>query len=70
MEGFRLGMISDFESSPEDGDAFVIASDGSRAGLVWCFGDANSFEEVCPMEVDRWGVWAVTFPEPMEPRKR
>lgn len=38
VDGFRLGMITDFESSPEDGDAFVVAPDGDRAGLVLCRG--------------------------------
>jgi hypothetical protein len=65
VEGFRLGMITDFDSSPEDGDAFIVAPDGSRAGLVWCIGDAVIVEEVCALKADRWGVWAVTFPEQM-----
>ena len=69
VEGFRLGMITDFESSPADGDAFVVAPDGSRAGLVWCVGAATGLEEVCPLESNRWGVWAVTFPEPMATRE-
>ncbi len=65
VDGFRLGMITDFASSPEDGDAFVVAPDGSRAGLVWCLGASADLEEVCPLEKGRWGVWAVSFPEPM-----
>jgi hypothetical protein len=33
--GFTLGNITDWEAEPcETGDAFVIAPDGSRAGLV------------------------------------
>jgi hypothetical protein len=36
VEGFTFGTITDFEAGPCDaGDAFVIAPDGSRAGLVW-----------------------------------
>jgi hypothetical protein len=66
VEGFRLGMITDFASCPDDGDAFVIAPDGSRAGLVWRVEESHMFEEVCPMEASRWGVWGVTFPEPMK----
>ena len=69
VEGFRLGMITDFESSPEDGDAFVVAPDGSRAGLVWSVGNSADLEEVCPLEASRWGVWAVTFPEPMNTKE-
>lgn len=34
--GFTLGKITDWEAEPcATGDAFVIAPDGSRAGLVW-----------------------------------
>jgi hypothetical protein len=34
VEGFTFGKITDFEAGPCDvGDAFVIAPDGSRAGL-------------------------------------
>lgn len=35
-DGFTFGAITDFETEPADtGDAFSIAPDGSRAGLVW-----------------------------------
>lgn len=33
VDGFRWGMITDFLAEPDtDGDAFVVAPDGSRAG--------------------------------------
>lgn len=36
VEGFRLGMITDWEREPSSyGDAFVVAPDGSRAGIIW-----------------------------------
>ncbi|MGB8661499.1 MAG: hypothetical protein WA621_19745 [Candidatus Acidiferrum sp.] len=36
VEGFTFGKITDFESEPrQEGDAFVVAPDNSRAGLVW-----------------------------------
>jgi hypothetical protein len=36
IDGFMLGNITDWEAGPcETGDAFVIAADGSRAGLIW-----------------------------------
>jgi hypothetical protein len=36
VEGFTFGAITDFEAESCDaGDAFVVAPDGSRAGLVW-----------------------------------
>jgi hypothetical protein len=35
-EGFTLGKVTDFEAEPcDEGDAFLIAPDGSRAGIVW-----------------------------------
>ena len=35
VEGFRLGVISNWEAEPsmQDGDAFVVAPDNSRCGL-------------------------------------
>ena len=64
--GFRLGMITDFLSEPaREGDAYVIAPDGNRAGLVWQSGCASYLEEVVAPEHDRWGVWAVGLPMPM-----
>lgn len=65
-DGFRLGMITDFLSEPAlEGDAYVIAPDGSRAGLVWESGCAAYFEQVLAPEQGRWGVWAVGLPLPM-----
>ena len=69
VEGFTFGAITDFEAEPTDtGDAFVIAPDGSRAGLVWEVSATKYFEEVRPFERNRWGVWAVSFPHPMDNR--
>jgi hypothetical protein len=69
VEGFTFGAITDFEAAPCDtGDAFVIAPDGSRAGLVWEVSAKKYLEEVLPFEQDRWGVWAVSFPYPMNSR--
>lgn len=65
VEGFKLGMISDWEAEPSDyGDAFVVAPDGSRAGLMWVFDDQRRVREVRRSEPDRWGVWEVSFPHP------
>jgi hypothetical protein len=70
VDGFTFGKITDFEvGSCLKGDAFVIAPDNSRTGLVWEVSNEHYFEEVCPLEPDRWGVWAVSFPFPMTSRK-
>lgn len=70
VEGFTLGKITDFEAQASDyGDAFVIAPDGSRGGLVWEGSDAFTFQEVCAPDPERWGVWAVSFPYPMTTRE-
>jgi hypothetical protein len=67
VDGFTFGKITDFEVEACDhGDAFVIAPDNSRAGLVWEVSEKFYFQEVCPLEPDRWGVWGVTFPHRME----
>jgi len=36
--------------APKSGDAFVIAPDGSRAGLVWEASDKPYFQEIMPVE--------------------
>jgi hypothetical protein len=67
VDGFTLGKITGWEAEPcETGDAFVIAPDGSRAGLVWEACDPPYFQETMPIEVDRWGVWGVGFVLPMD----
>jgi hypothetical protein len=70
VDGFTLGKITDFEAEPcETGDAFVIAPDGSRAGLVWEVIDKPYFREVRSIETSRWGVWGVGFSLPMNSRE-
>jgi hypothetical protein len=65
-DGFHLGMITDFLSEPaRECDAYVIAPDGSRAGLVWESGCAAYFRQVLAPEQGRWGVWAAGLPLPM-----
>ena len=69
VDGFTLGKITDWEAEPcETGDAFVIAPDGSRAGLVWEICDPPYYQEVSPIETGRWGVWGVGFRLPMNSR--
>jgi hypothetical protein len=57
VDGFTLGKITDFEAEPcDEGDAFVIAPDGGRAGLVWEVYDPPYFREIMPVETGRWGL--------------
>jgi hypothetical protein len=70
VDGFVFGKITDFEAEPTDsGDAFVIAPDDSRAGLVWEVSGTKYFSEILPVEAGRWGVWGVTFPLEMTTRE-
>lgn len=64
VEGFKLGAITDFVGS-EVGDGFVVAPDGSRAGLVWQVADEEMFIETLAPDASRWGVWEVSFPAVM-----
>lgn len=70
VEGFRLGMITDFLAARDTlGDAFVVAPDGSRCGLIWeSEVDPSYFaasQPLKPREVGRWGVWNVGLPLPL-----
>jgi len=65
-DGWCYGAITDFEdpSGCEAGDGFVVAPDGSRAGLVWSVGSFPT-EAVCDPDPERWGVYAVAFSRPV-----
>ena len=53
VDRFTLGKITDFEAEPcDEGDAFVIAPEGGRAGLVWEVYDPPYFREIMPVESD------------------
>lgn len=70
VDGFTLGIITDFEADPAtEGDAFVIAPDGSRCGLVWQEFHEPRFTVVIPPEAERWGVYDVNFTHPMTSRE-
>jgi hypothetical protein len=62
-DGWCFGAITAFEEPEgcEAGDGFVVAPDGSRAGLVWEVG-AQGIQEVLSPDEGRWGVYAVWFP--------
>jgi hypothetical protein len=63
-DGWCFGAITAFEGSGgcDHGDGFVVAPDGSRAGLMWAVGDFPIREAVAPDE-RRWGVYEVPFPK-------
>ena len=65
-DGWLYGAIDDYESdSPQtEGDGFVIAPDGSRAGIVWAT-DTTEFQEISPPDSERWGVYGVGVPRPV-----
>jgi hypothetical protein len=65
IDGWCLGVITEFEDPAgcTGGDAFVIAPDGSRAGLVWEVG-GEPLQEIMAPDSERWGVYAIWFPSP------
>lgn len=68
-DGWCLGAISHFEY-PEGcvaGDAFVVAPDGSRAGLVWDVRN-GPLEQILAPDQGRWGVFQVYFPRAVRTR--
>ena len=64
MDGGVLGEITPFLGA-ENGDGFVVAPDGTQAGLVWEVGEGG-FTEIVAATPDRWGVYAVWFPQAMK----
>jgi hypothetical protein len=65
-DGWRFGAITDYEcQEPQtEGDGFVVAPDGSRAGIAWAT-DTPDFYEILPPSRERWGVYGVRFPRPV-----
>ncbi|MEQ1605934.1 MAG: 3-deoxy-8-phosphooctulonate synthase [Pyrinomonadaceae bacterium] len=65
-DGWCLGAITEYEDPDgcDSGDAYVVAPDGSRAGLVWDVGEGK-VSEICPPEKGRWGVYQIWFSEPV-----
>jgi hypothetical protein len=66
IDGWLYGAITDFETgeSQTEGDGFVVAPDGSRAGVAWAL-DTDEFYEIVPPTEGRWGVYGVRFPNPV-----
>ena len=63
-DGFVFGVITD-PTGATWGDAYVVAPDGSRAGIVWSLEGPES-EIVIPPDPIRWGVYQFRFDSPME----
>ena len=61
--GWLFGAITEYIGE-QYGDGFVVAPDGSRAGLVWEVGPGE-FSLILEPEPERWGVYAVWFPKAM-----
>ena len=61
-DGWCFGAITEFQDPQgcNEGDGFVIAPHGSRAGLAWSVGDFAA-REICPPDETRWGVYEVAF---------
>jgi hypothetical protein len=59
-DGWCFGMISDPNCSEgcDEGDAFVVAPDNTRAGLIWHVGPLDLQVSLEP-ESDRWGVYDI-----------
>ena len=63
IDGFRLGLISNSLSARSNwGDAFVVAPDGRRAGIVWELSESWTFSTLLEADAGRWGVFAVGTP--------
>lgn len=62
VEGFVFGAITDFERQPSDeGDAFVVAPDHSRAGLVWKVSKEPEFAQISIATEERWACGPSRF---------
>lgn len=65
-DGFMFGTITEPKGSEpaEWGDAFVVAPNGSRAGIIWQTGDGEPYV-VCEPSEGRWGVYGFHFKGPI-----
>jgi hypothetical protein len=63
IDGWCYGAITAFTdaSGCTEGDGFVQAPDGTRAGLVWDVG-VGEMQEISRPDRERWGVYQVWFP--------
>ena len=60
VDGWRLGLITDsIDTEDTAGDAYLVAPDGRRAGLVWRIQQPSWFVELIGPEPGRFGVFEV-----------
>jgi hypothetical protein len=66
-DGWMYGAITDHKS--EDGitygNGYVIAPDGSQAGIIWDLASPDFSQIYAPEEI-RWGVYGVRFQRPVK----
>jgi len=67
IDGWFNGAISEFidPDGCETGDGYVVAPDGTRAGLVWDVAEGET-TEILPPDDERWGVYAIWFIQPIK----
>ncbi len=65
-DGWFYGAITEYKGvEPQDeGDGYVIAPDGSRAGIAWAT-DTPEFYEILPPDKHRWRVYGICFSRPV-----
>jgi hypothetical protein len=65
-DGFIFGVITSWrtDAAASWGDAYVVAPDGTRAGIVWVMKGPVT-EVVFPPEPGRWGVYQFVFEHPV-----
>ena len=69
LDGWVYGAITEFinpEYHPKgtpDGDGYIQAPDGSRAGLVWDVGKPRV--RTIDANTDDWGLYHIWFPKPI-----
>ncbi len=65
-DGWLFGAITVYEDPDgcKSGDGFVVAPDGSRAGLDWHVG-RGKIKQVAKPDEHQWGVYDVFFPKPV-----
>ena len=65
-DGWKLGIISDPSDSnaSQSLDGFVVAPDGSRAGIVWEVA-VTEIRQILGPSSDRWGVFSVPLARPI-----